>query len=135
MPHVGIVTVVADVDVVVDNDVDVDDDPDADVDVIDDVDVDVAIVVELVGAVVVVVVCAAASDTPHRAAPRPTRILRIPTVTPEARAGVNHSPTVDTDVPVSTTSTGGLGRGEAICGRGSAIVRLKTASRARRRLS
>ena len=86
-------------DVVVDEDVD--DDPD--VDVVDDVDVDVAIVVELVGATVVVVICAAASDTLHSAAPRPTRILRMSTVTPEARAGVNHSPTVDADAS-STTS-------------------------------
>jgi hypothetical protein len=113
--HVGIVTVVAEVDVVVDD------------------DVDVAIVVELVGATVVVVVCAAASDTPHRAAPRPTRILRIPTFTPEAPAGVNHSPTIEADAPASTTSIGGLAGGRTTCG--SATARLKTASRARRRLS
>jgi len=59
------------------------------------VDVEVSEVVELVAGTmeVVVVVCAPACELANRAATIAATVIRMATVTPDTRAGVNHSPT------------------------------------------
>jgi hypothetical protein len=58
------------------------------------VEVDVGIVLEVVaGTIEVDVVCAPAYEAARRAASAAAAVVRMAPVTPDTRAGVNHSPT------------------------------------------